>query len=311
VASELKTYFAHNYRDSFNGFQKALKKGGYKFDANIRKADILFFDTEPRHLNSKREAWERMIAGRPLFIYPHTPYAFWLWDGFIKPSESVSCNFVVGESAKLSMQKYGYPNRVEVVGFSRCKVRPFMKTTGRRLAYASSRLIGEHGYWPHEGDRILNEKAIDWLLKNRSYFDEVIFYHSFPIEKYGVDESYPFTFVDVGRAGKLNTQTALEQLKNIDIVISCNTFGFLAIAQGIPTVLVGHNNEYPMHSSNYGVHYAEYAEHCDFPLDLFSMSGQNVLALRQEIPECVRTWKQRNIEGFNPEKFLSVVNEYN
>jgi len=97
----------------------------------------------------------------------------------------------------------------------------------------------------------------------------------------------------------------------VDLFIGSNTLGYIAISQGIPTVLVGHNNEIPLQSRNNGRHYAQYARYCDFPLYLDRMSAEDVLDLCKIQNSAIEFWKKMNIgTDFDAEKFMNVVREY-
>jgi hypothetical protein len=305
------TFFGKGARDSSDVYINALLSSGYTRTEDMRRADFILWDKEPTLLH-KRERLKKLIGNKPIFVFPHTPYAYWLWDGFLEPMP-VCCNFVVGEGAKMGMKSYGYPYRVEAVGFPRCKVLPFQSTSGRNLLYASARLLGNQQF-PHEADLELHLQAMRWIAAHREAFDGVMINYSYSLEANVLEEfaGYGLTFRKLEDNWKLSAHTALDQFQGADLVISCNTFGYLAIANGIPTILFGHNDRVGPHSSKYLCpHYELYKSHYEFPLFLQDMTAKEVLDIRTSPNPEVEKWKELNIgKSFEAEKFISIVKEY-
>ena len=123
-------YFSNNYRDSFKVFEDALVSVGYSRTQKMHRADLAFFDHEPRSNPKKYKKFISCSKERPTFIYPHTPYSYLIWDGGIVADKNVCCNFVMGEVGKLCMESFGYPCRVEAIGFDLC-----FKDANRHHAY--------------------------------------------------------------------------------------------------------------------------------------------------------------------------------
>jgi len=310
-------YYTTAYRDSFQVMENALES--WERVSNPHKADVIFIDREPTGNENKWNQIDELAKQKPVFIYPHTPYSSWLWDGYTKPSKNIACNFVCNEAAIKIMESYGYPCRVENVGFTRpLEVKPFEPTKGLFLAYAAPRLLGAEGRFYRPDDRIYVEGTMEWIIKNRHYFYDVRVFYSFSLANFGLEkyDKYPCVkFVNVAKDSiqtkNLGTQTALKQLEGIDIFIGSNTLGYIAFSQGIPTILVGHNNDIPGHSTNNGLHYNEYAKYCDFPFRLEDLTGEDLLDFAHEEPREITEWKRLNIgTSFDKEKFLKVVREY-
>ena len=297
-------YYTNNYKDAFYVFKKALDGSGL-FEEVRKKPDLSFIEHEPK---GNPEKWKKFNegAGRiPVFIYPHTPYSSYLWDGYVPPSSKIACNFVPSIAFKMAMETYHYPCRIEVIGFP------------RPLAISSVRLLGRYGAWIYKYDRFVRDRALRWIAKNRDHFERVTVFYTFDLDKAMLRkfEKYDFDFVCVARNGPevkgMNTKNALKQLEGVDLFIGCNTLGYIAVSQGIPTILIGHDNEFPMHSSNCGLHYSEYEQYVAFPLKLHQMSACEVLSLCKEPDERVEKWKAENIgTSFDADRFLEVVMEY-
>jgi hypothetical protein len=292
-------------RDAANAYIQALLSAGFT-QASFKDADFILCDKEPTDLDA-RDKFVKDVGDRKIFFFPHTPYAYWLWDGKLKPMP-VSCNFVVGEGAKLGMKAYGYPNRVEVCGFPRCEVKPFAPTTGGNLLYAPPRLMGK-GWWYHPGEKEAHLQVMRWIIENRRYFDKVTVNYSVSKELSCVAEfeRHDVNLVNIGDFQRLGAHTAQNSFKGADLVIACKTFGYLAVASGIPAILYGYEEGETYRSDHYNL----YKSHYEFPLKLHEMTIDEVLDVRKNQNLAVELWKQINIgKQFDANRFISVVKEY-
>jgi len=312
-------YYSTNYRDTFTCMRNALEKDGHVPVSNYNKADMIFLDREPTGNEARWEIFDNLAKRKPMFLYPHTTYSFWLWDGYTKPSPHVSCNFIASEAARLSLETYGYPCRAEVVGYTRpSPLQPFRPTAGKHLAHAQPRLLGRNGRFYRPGDALVHDMAMEWIYQYRQDFEKITIFYSFTLEisnlsKYKDVREFDFVCVaaDARESQRMDTAHGIRQLQGVDLFIGSNTLGYIAITQGIPTILIGHNNDVPLHSTNNGNHYAEYEKYCAFPYRLSEMTAEQAKALCIEMPEEIKAWKEMNIgHDFDAEKFLKVVHEY-
>lgn len=303
----MKSFYVFSIRDAADAFVDSLLSAGYIRSQSLKDADFILADKEPTDAKRRFE-FIKSIAGRPVFYFPHTPYAYWLWDGRLPMHSPICCNFVVGDGAVMGMKAYGYPYRVEAVGFPRCVVKPFSPTTGKNLLYAPARLMG-NGWWWHKGEREAHRRVARWILENMENFDSVTVNYSVSREKSEVTEleKSGTKLINIGNSRSLGDKTASESITGIDLVIACKTFGYLAVAKGIPTILYGYDKNETYRS----YHYDLYKDHYEFPLDLHKMTIEDVMNLKTHRPVEVEEWCRVNIgNSFNSEKFLSVVREY-
>jgi len=305
--------------------EQALEKAGiFEFTPKLTKADVVFFDHEPGgdlRSDLARARWEKfrkLTEKKKVFIYPHTPYGVFLWDGYITAWEHVACNFVPNIAFQQAMKIYGYSCRTEAIGFSRpLKVKKFSPTSGKNVAFSGPRLMGKNGGWFRDADKLIVIRALEWLANNRKHFDKVTVYYTFDEDKAALSKfkNAGFDFVCVAKNSyevkMLNTASSLKQLQGIDLFIGSNTLGFIALSQGIPTILIGHDNEFPMHSTNRGNRYNEYAHIVDFPYRLHEMSIDEVMQLCQQRNRTIEEWKKINVgKSFDKDKFLNIVKEF-
>jgi hypothetical protein len=301
----MKKFFAIRSKDSGDAYIKALTDYGYT-ESDLPSADFILSDYERPTISR--------ITDKPVFFYPHTPYAWWLWDGVLDPNKfKPACNFVVGDTALRGMKDYNYPHRAEACGYSRCDVREFNPTSGKRLRYSFPHPMGKKQEWFSQDTKNSHHRVMNWLIGNRRWFDNITisYYHSLEVSELSIYSNYGFTFQDVSTIGKLSTETTLKQLEGFDFVIACNTFAYTSVARGIPTVVCGKGEKFPQRE-NYRVdHFDQFAHYYQFPISLFDMNGADIENFCKAPNPEVEEWKRGSIgESFQAEKFISIVREY-
>lgn len=302
-----KIFYALKNKDAADEYVNALLAAGYEESEKMNHADFILIDHE--HSGNKRDAIEKFIKIRPAFIYPHVPYSWWAWDGNRSPLP-VCCNFVTGQAAIQGMKSYGYPYRVEAVGFTGCPVREFTPSTGSRLLFAPPHLLGNGKYaWPQILDSV--KKIAVFIVENIKAFDSVTVNYSYQgLEAGGLDcfegvEGVSFEEINAYRTPNIR-KSALRQIEKVDMVISTNTLAYLAVASGKPTIffmldfLVDRVKNYHLYKSYY-----------DFPLAVEGMTIEDILSTRLSPNPKVEEWKALNIgHFFDKEKFLEIIKEY-
>ena len=92
-------------KDSTKVYIDALVQAGHERIGKTGQADFMLIDHE--HAGGLHDRIEEFLKTRPVFVTPHTPLAYFLWDGHYS-ALPISCNFVVGSAAEYSMRAYGY-----------------------------------------------------------------------------------------------------------------------------------------------------------------------------------------------------------
>lgn len=297
-----RTFYIYKRRDPAITlpFISALVSAGYEETMDMSRADFLLYDYE-------RSTFARPFAHKPVFIYPHTPYAFWLWDGLIRPRRA-KCNFVVTEAAVQAMKRYGYPHRAEAVGFSLAEVKPFAATSGKDLLFAPAHPLTPTKGFPRPADAAIHKNALRWIVTNRAAFDRVVVRYAFDLSHYGFEE-FLDSDIEFIQADELRVQNSLDFMRPFDIVISCGTFGYLSLAAGKPTILYGYKDVIPGNRRADVKSYDLYRDMFEFPCPLESLTSADVLAARSSCDR-IESWKERNIGGsFDAEKFISIIRE--
>lgn len=309
-----KKYFVLRNKDAANAYVEALDAAGFVRVSDMNSADFMLFDYE-RGSGGKRASMEAFLNEKPGFIYPHTPLAYFLWDG-VYPSLPVKCNFVHGEGAKRAMELYGYPYRVEACGFGRCEVREFHPTQGKNLLFVPARTRKGGGYASEEY-RLRTLDAFLWVMKNRAAFDTVTMCYANTLQAVGIAE-YENEAREVGirliPTDPYNNPdplaVMLKFIQQADLVISCETVGCVSVALGKPTLFYNAKTKATTLKGT-AVNFEKYRHIYSFPLTLEEMSVNEILDLRIHLPAEVARWKDENIgRKFDAGKFVRIVKEY-
>lgn len=304
----MTTFAAANNKDSANAFIKALLGAGFERVKKLKDADFLLYDSE--NVGRRWQIKKDYLESHPGFIYPHTPQTCWLWDGVYK-ALPVECNFVAGSAQKAAMQSYGYPYRIETVGFPRCNVLPFQSFKGSkpRLLFVPPRPRRDGGRQEN-----IDLSAFYFIVENDGYFESITVCRlagQLPeFETMALDRSKYIDIVTNPRAVASPAGDMLERIDRADLIISQNTPAYLAVAQGKPAIFYGESHTPETTMGRAPVHYREYESFLRFPLDLDEMNIDQVLSACRAPSEEVEDWKKRNIGGaFDAEKFIGIVKE--
>jgi len=203
------------------------------------------------------------------------------------------------------MQRYGYPYRVETVGFPRCEIKPFQPRAGRKLLFVPGRPRRDGGR-----QAAFDWSALDFILDHKKCFESITICHTGQYDGMNI-EGVEFLRDDLKQL-KSPTRNMLERVDNADLVISSHTVAVLGVARGVPTIFYGESAVTPQTTTGAEPkHYDKYAELLQFPLILEGMTIDEVLAVREVQNPFVENWKAENIGGnFQADTFIKVVKEY-
>ena len=305
-------FFMFENKDAGRAYEQALASAGhekYPRWTSMMRAGFGLIDHE--HAGNRVKLLREFLNfGRPIFVYPHTPLAFFLWDGGVE-NLPVTCNFVAGDAARQSMRAYGYKSRTEAVGFSRCEVKSFSPTTGTKLLFVPARLRGGSGGYATKEYTELTPRAFQFVLDHLKWFEKVTvcYTHDFidPVDYLTTGIDFVFTNPN---ASPCPTADMLKYIDGADVVISCETVGCLAVARGKPTIFYNTKST-PALSGRYIQNYEKYRQWYQFPLDLLDITIHDVLNLRKAANPEIEQWKRGIIGGnFDTGKFLSIIREY-
>ena len=308
--------------------------GGAEYLAN--GLDALDIELTPDHINadylfadhdapwSGREGWLAEGLGKRI-IYPHGAgaYSTALYDGCYPVSPHVDTLFVIGEGQKEVAKRINYPNPVEAIGWGFCDLAPVKTCSNpKTVLFAPT-----HGPWYNSRDYLIGNIGVYKALL-RLDFDKIVvkLTPSTTIAAYveagqmepddvprwlidgeGIWESEGVEIV-VGEMSDRAGQIAL--IDSADVVVADpGTFGNLAVARGVPTVMWGSVSivadpwrRIKPHHPEAWASYVRYPFDCEYqPLDK---------CIEQACTDIVRTgeWRERFIgEAFTAEKLANAL----
>ena len=252
----------------------------------------------------------------PVFLYPHAARPMVQYDGCVTP-RPVRCMFTQAPGGKAIMEKIGYPNPVEVTGWAYSEVRPFRPAEKvERVLFAPIHPNGNG--WLSDVDKDLNRRTLERLVRWCRETGAKLSVRSIGLpECSGLTELERFDREDPGRIechlGKKNNSSM--DMETADVVVAHQTFAWIAVALGIPTVMMG--EDVPPRSGNrpdgfcYVKHWEEYREDLMYPLDILAGDPDAVIAKAAAGCPEVGDWKVRLIgEPFDGPRFVETIERY-
>jgi hypothetical protein len=297
-----------NHQRKGNAYLKALLERGHIPVYDIKAADYLLIDHD---VGRNGQGWNPIVEqaherGIAVFMYPHAARPMIQWDGMYPAFPHTKCNFVHAEGHAEVMKRYGYPLPVHITGWSYCPIREFRpRKQVKRVLFAP--IHPNASGWLCEEDLEVNRKAFEILT---SLPIELTVRHIGSLEKSGLWSARRVHFTP-GRP-----DNTYRQVEAFDVVVSYQTFAYLAVALGIP--MVGYGEEVVPHSGNYewNLRWVEswhkYSDIMKFPYDLLTADDpMEMLTEAASTDEKTAEWKKRFIgKPFEPDKFVNILESY-
>lgn len=301
-----KKFVVVGSRDSAKPYIKALVDNGFE-ETRQGQSDFMLIDGE--HAGGRRGRIEEYLKERPVFIYPHTPLSYFIWDGHYDPLP-VQCTFVAGEAAKKSLQAYDYPNRVESVGFGRCEIKEFTPTNGKKLLFVPAR-TRTNGQYANDAYTLETPKVWTFVLAHLDHFESVTVCY---VNDFVNENDYAHSGIEFiktfPRERPSPTDDMVEHIDKADIVLSCETVMCLAVARGKPTIAYN-TKSVPATSNIPAANYEKYRKYYQYPLDYAYMTIDEIIRFCHSQNSTAELWKRYNIGGeFNGEKVVRVIQEF-
>lgn len=308
----LKIFRMAHHQNKENAFKTALLNRGWHETAYRFSQFVTFglFDGDWR----KGTAGPDGMDGKPWFLYPHAARPMIQYDGCVKPREDCRTMFVSAPAGVHLMKEIGYPCEVVEVGWSLTPIKRFFpRATVERITFAPIHPNG-NGYL-HAVDKDLNRKAYAKLAKYVAEHEDVTVTvrYCHDIDFNGLGEEYRRE--DPGIVWKqANPDGSTDDITKADLVVAHQTFAYMSVALGVPTVMIG--EDVPPRSGNsengfcYVEHWEDYAEYMMFPLDILQGDTDEVIQTAITGSEAVEDWKSRFIgQPFRPDYFVDQIEE--
>lgn len=274
-----------------------------------KQAKVIFTDVDVSTMRNHLIGYHR--KGQKIFMVPHgaIPYLFNDYPGF-EPFPHIAVNFVIASGHVGVMNILHYPHPLEVIGWYLCPLKQFQsKTSIKNILFAPIHPQGNNELSAE--NKQINIDTFQRLLKLRACDPEIkiTVRYLYGLEANGLHPVEGVEFVQ----GK--PDQAYQQIDEADIVVSRQTFAYLAIARGVPTVMMGEHiaPSFWYRGKFEHVHTWESYRHLmQFPFDILSEDDtmklfQRVVASDFEIVD----WKARMIgAAFDEAEFVRKVESY-
>ena len=312
-----REFMAYNHQTKGNAFIRALWERGYQYCGNImmpRALDFVLADHGIYHAAS----WMAEFAAcgtKRFFIYPHTARPN-LVNDILPEFEGVTAHFVAAGGHVDVMRAYGYEKPLHVVGWSLCPIRPFRPSaTPRKVLFAP---IHERCV---EEDKQANREAFERLAALAMMGKIHLTVRYYQAEKgrglagAGLREvQHP----EIEYHQIENLDPDWDEIDQADVVVGHQTFAWLAVARGAPTVMFGEDilphlvpNGQP---EMYARSWASYRHLVAYPYDLTAERPSRAWAMLQRAASDdaeIADWRRRMIgKAFDGEAFVSALEGY-
>lgn len=301
--------FKHNGKG--DAYEKALNVRHHQL-RNLRplypNVDFVFTD-QAIYGRVEKLAYMRRHGVKRFFVYPHSARPNLIND--IEPLwYHTSAEFVSAPGHVEIMRRYGHNRPIHVVGWSLCEMLPFRaRARVRKVLFAPihprcDRIDQEYNWNVY---KILEKLADDDLIKLT-----VRYIKSLPESGLrDANKDHPnIRYVE----GHLMPSTY--QIDDTDVVVGHQTFAYIAIARGVPTIMFG--EDLPTHlvprkrPPQFARNWSKYHDLLRYPHDI--MDSNDPLRMMQLVSlsdQTIKEWRERMIgEPFKPKEFLDIVESY-
>ena len=311
---KLKLCRVVDHQNKSAAYKQALSAAGYFFTERIFVQGLRFILSDADWRTRLMEDAQSMDI--PVFLYPHAARPMVIYDGCVQP-HPVRAMFTQAEGGRELMKRIGYPYPVEVTGWAFSEVRPFRPAEQiHRILFAPIH-PNANGYL-HSVDKDLNRRTLARLVGYcQANGTKLSVRYIGTLEQCGIPElaqiCRELPELVEAHLGKKNNST--QDMQSADLIVSHQTYAWMAVALGIPTVMMG--EDIPPRSGNtdagfsYVDHWDAYREYLMYPLDILSGDPAETIAAAASGSSAVENWKERFIgRPFDGPAFVRTLESY-
>jgi hypothetical protein len=305
-------FYMYNHQNKGLALINALKDAGHIWTAQAGTADCIFTDSDVPARNKTLASFHQ--RQKKIFIYPHAarPNLFNDFDGY-PPSQYIDCDFVPAAGHITILQAIGLKHLFEVIGWYLCPIKPFQpRERAYKVLFAP--IHPNHALTLSKADQDVNIAAWKKLLPlaDKGAIKLKVRYLR-GLERNGIWQQNNIEYIE-GQPDQ-----TYSQIDEADLVVSHQTFAHIAIARGVPTVMMGESvpprigcEEH--RDFKYVKNWAQYKDLLMYPLDILDPDEEDTLALFDRAirsDEQIAAWKARLIgQPFDPHHFARTVEKY-
>lgn len=306
--SRTRQFFCFNHQGKADAYIRALEARGWKQSTSIALARFVLADADVR--GRQRQLAEAARRRKKIFLYPHAarPNIFWDFPG-TSYSSFVTAHFVVSEGHIQIMKAYGNPYPLHAVGWHLCPILPFRARREIRNVLFGPIHPNSNGFLCRL-DRQLNREAFERVRSLASEGVALTVRHLHDIKTNGLWRAGGVTYVEGSR------DQSYAEIDQADLVVSHQTFAHLAIARGVPTLMMGEWHPPRWGGSEEALQmvrsWDRYRDLLAYPLDILAEEDTQALATRATGCDCeIEDWRERLIgTPFDGDRFVDLVESY-
>lgn len=304
----MKHFFCFNHQTKADAYIMALITRGWMQTSHIDQACFILADADVRGRNRTLSEYGR--RGVNIFLYPHAARPNIFWDFPDTPySDFVTAHFVATEGHIEIMRAYGNPYDLNAVGWHLSPIAPFRPRLEIRKILFAPIHPNSNGFLCRL-DREINAEAFRRLLKLVTDGVTLTVRHLHDLKKNGLWRAGGVEYLEG------QPDLSYRQIDQADLVISHQTFGYMAVARGVPTLMMGE-----WHAPRWGgsevelttvMSWEKYQHLVIYPLDILAEQDPGVLATRAAHSDCeIADWRARMIgQPFDGDRFVDLVESY-
>jgi len=305
----VKFYF-YNHQNKSLAMINALQAAGWEWTAQAGHADMVFSDSDVPSRVRSLESFRR--RGKKIFIVPHAarPNLFNDFEGY--PSYlHVAAEFVAAAGHIEIQKRAGVRHNFEVIGWYLCPIQSFQpRPQAKKILFAPIHPNGNLSL--PQVDRQINIDTFKRLLPLVEAGEiELTVRFLRGLERNGLWLVDGVTYIEA------QPDQAYIQIDQADRVVSHQTFAHIAVARGVPTVMMGESVPPRIgcderNNFQYILHFDRYKDLLMFPLDILAEDDTLALFQRAIRDDCeIADWRTRMIgEPFDPGGFVRTVEKY-
>ena len=303
-------FMCFNHQNKANRFLDALNHGG-KFmeletDGFYHDLKFVLTDTDIMGRRNKLEMMRAGGVGR-FFVYPHAARPD-LVNDIYKEWAHVTAHFVVSQGHADIMERFGYSRPLVPVGWSLCPIRSFRpRDEPRKVLFAPI-----HPRCSQVDQDVNREtfKRLERLALAGDIELTVRFVRS--LQESGLEKvEHPNIIYSVGYMNQ-----DYSQIDSADVVIGHQTVAWIAVARGVPTVMMAEDMPTHIQVRNRPVQWVrsweKYSDLLCYPLDILATKDTlGILQRAVSSDDEIADWRRRMIGyPFQRGKFLEKLERF-
>lgn len=303
------SFVFYNHQQKGKAYLDALLSNGFNhLDASwYRDLSMVFTDSDilgKKHILAKYKQY----GNKCTFVIPHTARPNIVND--VSPGwEHTTAYFCVTKYHAEVMRTYGIDKPIHPVGWSLCPIKPYKpRKTPRNVLFAP---IHPRCSKIDQDVNLATFKRLEKLAKSDDIVLTVRFIKS--LEQSGLQKiEHPNIRYTVGYMNQ-----AYKQIDEADVVVGHQTFPWLAVARGVPTLMMAERDlithiEPRGTQPQFARHWKDYVDLIAYPLDILCYDDTLKLLNTAIKRNCaVEDWRKRMIgTPFRKDRFIAAIQKY-